>query len=113
VIAENASEVCGVSRALDIIGGKWTLLIIRDLLDGPQRFSELETSLAGISPRTLALRLKELEHTGVLTRDCSAGAAYPRYCLTAQGRKLSNIIDQMRTWGESLPAEATLVHQSS
>jgi DNA-binding HxlR family transcriptional regulator len=105
MIAERATDICGVSRALEIIGGKWTLLIIRDLLYGPRRFSELETSLTGISPRTLALRLKELEQSGVLTRDCSAGPAHPRYCLTLQGRKLSNIIDQMRSWGESLPVE--------
>ena len=91
---------CGVTRALEVLGGKWTLLIIRDLLEGPRRFSELEQSLGGISPRTLALRLKELEHDGVLTRDCVTNPAHPRYSLTRQGKQLSAIVEQLRTWGE-------------
>jgi DNA-binding HxlR family transcriptional regulator len=92
---------CGVSKALEILGGKWTLLIIRDLLEQPRRFGELEGSLEGISPRTLAIRLKELEHDGVLQRDCSAGEAHPMYRLTEKGHSLSAILDQMRSWGES------------
>jgi len=92
---------CGISRALEVIGGKWTLLIIRDLLEEPRRFGELEDSLEGISPRTLALRLKELEQDGVLRRDCSGGDAHPIYRLTEKGRSLQNILDQMRSWGES------------
>lgn len=103
-MANQPDETCGIGKALDILGGKWTLLIIRDMLEKPRRFSELETSLVGISPRTLALRLKELEQDGVLTRDCSAGAAHPVYCLTERGRSLQKIIDQMRLWGETLPA---------
>lgn len=99
-------QACGVMKAMDVLGGKWTLLIIRDLLDGPRRFSELEDSLAGISPRTLALRLKELEHDGVLTRDCSMGPAHPRYTLTDRGLQLSAIIEQMRTWGSAQTAVA-------
>lgn len=97
--AQSQLNECGVARALEIIGGKWTLLIIRDLLNGPRRFGELENSLDGISPRTLALRLKELEHDGVLTRDCSKGQAHPIYQLTGRGRSLQRIIDQLRSWG--------------
>ncbi len=96
--AENTTS-CGITKALEVIGGKWTLLIIRDLLDKPRRFGELESSLEGISPRTLAIRLKELEHDGVLKRDCSAGEAHPVYHLTPKGHSLSAILDQMRTWG--------------
>ena len=92
---------CGITKALEVIGGKWTLLIIRDLLTGPRRFGELESSLEGISPRTLAQRLKELEHDGVLKRDCSAGPAHPVYCLTDMGRSLQEILDQLRDWGNS------------
>ena len=92
---------CGVSKELEILGGKWTLLIIRDLLEQPRRFGELEGSLEGISPRTLAIRLKELEHDGVLQRDCSAGEAHPMYRLTEKGHSLSAILDQMRSWGET------------
>jgi DNA-binding HxlR family transcriptional regulator len=90
---------CGISRALDIIGGKWTLLIVRDLLAGARRFSELENSLDGISPRTLAARLKELETDGVVTRDCSSG--HPVYALTERGCELNGILDSMRSWGEA------------
>ena len=92
---------CGITKALEVIGGKWTVLIVRDLLEGPRRFSELEHSLVGISPRTLALRLKELEHDGVLTRNCDGGDAHPIYLLTDKGRSLQRILDQMRAWGES------------
>ena len=95
------TKTCGIAKALEVIGGKWTMLIIRDLLDQPRRFSVLESSLEGISPRTLALRLKELEHDGVLVRDCSAGDAHPVYRLTGKGRSLSVILDQMRAWGET------------
>jgi DNA-binding HxlR family transcriptional regulator len=91
---------CGVTRALDVIGGKWTLLIVRDLLDGPCRFSALEASLAGISPRTLALRLKELEADQIVTRDCSSG--HPVYTLTERGTKLHGIVEQMETWGKTV-----------
>ncbi len=94
-------KLCGITKALEVIGGKWTVLIVRDLLEGPRRFSELEHSLVGISPRTLALRLKELEHDGVLTRNCDGGDAHPIYLLTDKGRSLQRILDQMRTWGES------------
>jgi DNA-binding HxlR family transcriptional regulator len=90
---------CGITRALEIIGAKWTLLIIRDLMEGPRRFGELENSLEGISPRTLALRLKELEQDGVLERDCSGGEAHPVYRLTTRGRSLERILDQLRNWG--------------
>jgi DNA-binding HxlR family transcriptional regulator len=99
--ATEDTKLCGVTKALEVIGGKWTLLIIRDLLEGPRRFGALESSLEGISPRTLAIRLKELEADGVLQRDCSAGEAHPVYRLTAKGRSLSAIVDQMRVWGEA------------
>jgi DNA-binding HxlR family transcriptional regulator len=92
---------CGIAKALEIIGGKWTILIVRDLLEGPRRFGELESSLEGISPRTLAIRLKELEQDGILKRDCSAGEAHPIYCLTDQGRSLQRLLNQMREWGTS------------
>lgn len=95
------SDPCGITKTLETIGGKWTVLIVRDLLESPCRFSELEHSLYGISPRTLAMRLKELENEGVLTRDCSAGSTHPVYHLTDKGRSLSKILDQMREWGEA------------
>lgn len=93
---------CGIARALEIIGGKWTILIVRDLLEGERRFSALEHSLDGISPRTLAGRLKELEADGIITRDCTTG--HPVYSLTERGRSLHGILEAMRRWGE-VPSE--------
>jgi DNA-binding HxlR family transcriptional regulator len=95
------TKLCGVTKALEVIGGKWTLLIIRDLLEDSRRFGELESSLEGISPRTLAIRLKELEQDGVLQRDCSGGEAHPVYRLTEKGYSLSAIVDQLRVWGNT------------
>jgi DNA-binding HxlR family transcriptional regulator len=76
------------------------MLVIRDLMTEPRRFGELEQSLTGISPRTLTIRLKELEADGVLQRDCSGGEFHPVYRLTDKGRSLQKILDQMRAWGE-------------
>jgi DNA-binding HxlR family transcriptional regulator len=90
-----------VSSCAEIISGKWTLLLIRDLAEGPQRFCELERSLEGISPRTLSLRLRALEECGVVAR-----RTYPEvpprveYGLTEKGRALVPLIDDMRTYGE-------------
>jgi DNA-binding HxlR family transcriptional regulator len=90
-----------VSSCAEIISGKWTLLLIRDLAEGPQRFCELERSLEGISPRTLSLRLRALEDCGVVAR-----RTYPEvpprveYGLTEKGRALVPLIDDMRTYGE-------------
>ncbi len=98
---EMTHQNCGITKTLEVIGGKWTMLILRDLLEGPKRFSELERSLVGISTRTLAMRLEELSSDGVLTRDCSEDRAHPRYRLTSKGESLHVIIDKMRSWGET------------
>ena len=93
---------CGVTRALETIGGKWTLLILRDLMSGPKRFSELERSLSGISTRTLSQRLDELASDDIVVRDCSNGPSHPVYQLTTKGESLHVIIDQLRQWGDNL-----------
>jgi DNA-binding HxlR family transcriptional regulator len=91
---------CPVCRTADIVCGKWTLLIVRDLSEGRSRFCELERSLGGISPRTLSLRLRALEEEGIVER-----RTYPEvpprveYALTEKGRALVPIIDSMRTYG--------------
>jgi DNA-binding HxlR family transcriptional regulator len=89
-----------VCRTADVICGKWTLLLVRDLAEGRSRFCELERSLAGISPRTLSLRLRALEEEGVVERH-SFSEVPPRveYALTDKGRALLPIIDGMRTYG--------------
>jgi DNA-binding HxlR family transcriptional regulator len=85
----------------EIVCGKWTLLLVRDLAAGCSRFCELERSLAGISPRTLSLRLRALEEEGIVTR-VTFPEVPPRveYALTDKGRALLPIIDDMRAYGE-------------
>ena len=91
---------CPVCRTAEIVSGKWTLLIIRDLADSPFRFCELERSLEGISPRTLSLRLRELEQYGVVERRTFPEVP-PRvtYQLTDKGRALVPLIEDMRSYG--------------
>lgn len=92
--------VCPVAKTAEIISGKWTLLIIRDLTTGTKRFSELERSLEGISPKTLSERLSALEREGVLRRQTYAEVP-PKveYSLTEKGQALVNVIDAMRVYG--------------
>jgi DNA-binding HxlR family transcriptional regulator len=91
---------CPVCRTAEIVCGKWTLLIVRDLAEGRSRFCELERSLGGISPRTLSLRLRSLEEEGILHRTTFPEVP-PRveYALTEKGRALVPIIDSMRVYG--------------
>jgi DNA-binding HxlR family transcriptional regulator len=91
---------CPVCKTAEVVCGKWTLLVIRDLAEGNCRFCELERSLEGISPRTLSLRLRALEEEGIVERH-----TYPEvpprveYALTAKGEALVPLIDDMRTYG--------------
>jgi len=91
---------CPVCQTADIICGKWTLLLIRDLAEGHSRFCELERSLSGISPRTLSLRLRALEDEGIVERQ-TFGEVPPRveYALTPKGEALLPIIEDMRSYG--------------
>ena len=96
----SSDPTCPVCRTAEIVCGKWTLLVIRDLADGRSRFCELERSLQGISPRTLSLRLRALEEEGIVKRQ-----TYPEvpprveYALTDKGRALVPLIEDMRTYG--------------
>ena len=89
-----------MSATAEILAGKWTILLIRDLADGRCRFCELERSLDGISPRTLSLRLRSLEEQGVVERKTFPEVP-PRveYSLTDKGRALVPIIEDMRSYG--------------
>jgi DNA-binding HxlR family transcriptional regulator len=93
-------ECCPVTACAEILSGKWTILLIRDLSEGRTRFSELERSLEGISPRTLSLRLRALEEQGIVERRTFPEVP-PRveYSLTEKGRALVPIIEDMRTYG--------------
>jgi DNA-binding HxlR family transcriptional regulator len=88
-------------RTADVVCRKWTLMVIRDLAEGRSRFCELERSLAGISPRTLSLRLRALEEEGIVERHTFPEVP-PRveYALTEKGRALLPIIEEMRAYGK-------------
>lgn len=90
-----------IASAMEIVGNKWTALILRDLIDGSKRFSELEKSVGSINPRTLSQRLDDLEKYHIITKKSFAEVP-PRieYTLTAKGRDLLPILKQMATWGE-------------
>lgn len=90
-----------IAAAMEIIGNKWTALIIRDLTSGPKRFSELERSVGAINPRTLSQRLDDLEQHQIIVRKSYAEVP-PRieYTLTEKGRDLIPVLKQMATWGE-------------
>jgi DNA-binding HxlR family transcriptional regulator len=94
-------DSCPVCRTAEIVCGKWTLLLVRDLAEGRSRFCELERSLNGISPRTLSLRLRALEEEGIVERQMYPEVP-PRveYALTEKGLALLPIIDSMRSYGE-------------
>jgi DNA-binding HxlR family transcriptional regulator len=95
-----ANSTCPVCRTAEVVCAKWTMLVIRDLADGRSRFCELERSLAGISPRTLSLRLRALEEEGIVER-----RTYPEvpprveYALTEKGRALVPLVEGMREYG--------------
>ncbi len=92
---------CPIERTVTILEGKWTLLILRELFTGTKRFGELRSALSGVSPKTLAERLRILEQQGIITR-----TIYPEvpprveYALTELGQTLSPIIESLRAWGQ-------------
>jgi len=91
---------CPVEKTVNIIGGKWTLLILRDLFVGTKRFGELRTSLTGVSPKTLTEKLRTLEKDGIVERKIFPEVP-PRveYSLTKRGKTLKKIFDEMQQWG--------------
>ncbi len=97
---QNSDTICPIARTAEIISGKWTLLIIRDLASGVKRFNQLERSLQGISPKTLSERLRSLEVDGVIVRQTFAEVP-PRveYSLTEKGHDLVCVIESMRSFG--------------
>jgi DNA-binding HxlR family transcriptional regulator len=89
-------DPCGIARALDVVGERWALLIVRELLFGPKRFTDLKAGLASASPNVLSQRLRELEAAGVVSRRKAGGALYE---LTDWGRELHPIVLQLGRWG--------------
>jgi DNA-binding HxlR family transcriptional regulator len=92
---------CPVARTLDLIGERWTILLLRDLLlHGPRRFQDFQASLPGVAPNTLSARLKAMEDTGLVSRTLYSERP-PRleYVLTAKGKSLGPVVKAMRDWG--------------
>jgi DNA-binding HxlR family transcriptional regulator len=99
--AQTEEEVCGVELTARLVGDKWSLMIVRDLAEGCQRFGQLQKSVHGISPRTLSDRLTMLERAGLITRQSYAEIP-PRveYSLTDMGEGLIPVINALRTYGQ-------------
>jgi len=92
---------CPVAQTLDLIGERWTILLLRDLLlHGPRRFQDFQASLSGIAPNTLSSRLKAMEDNGLVRRELYSERP-PRleYVLTDKGKSLGPIVKAMRDWG--------------
>jgi DNA-binding HxlR family transcriptional regulator len=101
------NDRCGVARALDVVGERWALLVVRELLLGPKRFTDLRAGLPGISPDVLTQRLKELEEAGVVERRKLPPPAASRvYQLTERGEELEPILIQLGRWGSATPLPA-------
>jgi DNA-binding HxlR family transcriptional regulator len=109
-------QYCSAARALDLVGDRWTLLIVRELLAGPRRYTDLHADLPGVSTDVLASRLKDMERDGLGTRRRlpPPGAAYV-YELTERGRELLPVLQALGTWGEAelgqrRPTDAVRAH---
>ncbi|GAA5064499.1 winged helix-turn-helix transcriptional regulator [Nocardia callitridis] len=107
---------CAVSRALDVVGDRWSLLLVRELSSGPRRYSDLFADLPGISTDILAARLKDLERDAILTkRKVGARASTVVYELTDAGSALRPVLDSLSEWGTPLlgqrrPTDAIRAH---
>ena len=101
----NPLPVCPVETTLSLISDKWKVLILRDLLPGPKRFSLLKRSIGGVSQKVLTSQLRQMEESGLLTR-----TVYPEvpprveYTLTELGYSLRPVLEALRDWGEEYKA---------
>ncbi|MBX7549204.1 winged helix-turn-helix transcriptional regulator [Streptomyces sp. tea 10] len=109
-------QYCSAARALDLVGDRWTLLIVRELLAGPRRYTDLHADLPGVSTDVLASRLKDMEQGGLATRRrLPPPGAASVYELTARGRELLPVLQALSTWGaaelgERRPTDAVRAH---
>lgn len=103
-MAGESSPCCGVARFLTLLDGPWATLIVRELLHGPARFTQLRKALPGISAHTLTHRLRGFERNGLVTRTAHAESP-PRvvYALTPLGEALRDVLEAMGRWGETVP----------
>jgi DNA-binding HxlR family transcriptional regulator len=102
--ARRYDDPCGIARALDIIGDRWALLVVRELIFGPKRFVQLRGGLHGVSPNVLSQRLRDLEDAGVVRRDVlDPPASVAIYELTGRGRAIEPILLELGRWGSQGP----------
>ena len=100
-------DPCGIARALDLIGERWAVLVVRELVLGPKRFSDLRSSLPGVSPDVLTERLRDLEVAGVVVRRTLPPPAGSRvYELSEWGRELEPVVLALGRWGSRAPFPA-------
>ena len=100
--ARSYDDSCGTARALDVIGERWALLIVRDLLFGPKRFGTLRSGLSGVSPNVLSQRLRDLEDAGIVRREhLPPPADVSVYALTDRGRALEPVLIELGRWGSA------------
>jgi DNA-binding HxlR family transcriptional regulator len=103
-VKRSYGDSCGIARALDAVGERWALLVVRELLLGPKRFTDLRAGLPRIGPDMLAARLRELEDLGlVVQRRLAPPAARTVYELTASGRELEPVLHALGRWGSRRP----------
>jgi DNA-binding HxlR family transcriptional regulator len=103
-VKRSYGEACRLAYALDLVGERWALLVVRELLLGPKRFTDLRVGLPHASPNILSERLRELEQTGVVhRRKLPPPAASQVYELTAWGRELEPVVTQLGVWGARSP----------
>jgi DNA-binding HxlR family transcriptional regulator len=97
-------DPCGIARALDVVGDRWALLVVRELIFGPKRFRQLRDGLHGISPNVLSQRLRDLEDAGLVRHEMlEPPASVAVYELTARGRALEPVLLELGRWGSQEP----------
>lgn len=98
---DSTGETCPVARSVDIVGDRWSLLIVRDAFDGMRRFGDFQRSL-GVARNILSVRLRKLVDAGVLDMQAASdGTAYQEYVLTPKGKSLFPLVVALRQWGEN------------
>jgi DNA-binding HxlR family transcriptional regulator len=113
-VPKRYGQACPVAKSLELVGDRWTLLLVRDLLPGARRFQDLQDGLTGIAPNILSDRLKLMEQHGLVTRRLySDHPPRAEYTLSDRGRELGVVVGALATWGSRHvhPARA-LVHEA-
>lgn len=110
----HVQHFCPIALALEELGDRWSFLIVRDLMRGPQRFSDLQRFLAGITPKRLTVNLRTLEAEGIIEREREEGRREVWYRLTEKGRDLGPVIEALKAWGIEhsmrMPLPGEVVH---